>query len=97
MPRGTVKWFNDEKGYGFIIDPAIPSDILVHWSVIEGEGYRTLEDGEEVEYELASDGAGKMKAARVIRIHPPRRAKKTSSRKPRHSRKHRPDRFHGER
>ena len=58
MARGKVKWFNDKKGYGFIVDPTVPSDVFVHYSVIMAPGFKTLAMGEEVEYELENDGKG---------------------------------------
>jgi len=50
MPQGTVKWFNAEKGYGFI-EREGGSDLFVHFSAIEGTGYRSLEEGQAVEFE----------------------------------------------
>lgn len=67
MPRGTVKWFNDKKGFGFIVDPQTAGDIFVHFSAIESKGYRSLKEGEEVEYELAADQKGS-RASRVVRV-----------------------------
>ena len=51
MNVGTVKWFDSKKGYGFILGPG-GQDVFVHFSVIEGEGFRSLRDGEQVEYEF---------------------------------------------
>ncbi len=67
MPRGTVKWFNEKRGFGFIVDPLVPSDIFVHFSAIQSEGFRTLRENEEVEYELHTDDKG-AKAKKVVRI-----------------------------
>ena len=50
MPTGTVKWFNDAKGYGFISRAEDGKDVFVHYSSITGEGFRTLTQGQEVEY-----------------------------------------------
>ncbi|MFO7536824.1 MAG: cold-shock protein [Chloroflexota bacterium] len=47
---GTVKWFNNEKGYGFIARDEDDGDIFVHYSAIRGQGYRSLEEGQRVEY-----------------------------------------------
>jgi CspA family cold shock protein len=66
MPRGTVKWFNDSKGYGFIENSG--GDVFVHFSAISGEGFRTLAEGEEVEFELRETDEG-LQAADVIRQH----------------------------
>ena len=51
MARGTVKWFSDEKGYGFVAPDEGGEDLFVHYSAIEGEGYSSLEEGEPVSYE----------------------------------------------
>lgn len=58
MAQGTVKWFNDKKGFGFITDPAVDGDIFVHYSAIQDEGFKTLKEGENVEYELYQDEKG---------------------------------------
>jgi cold shock protein len=57
MPQGTVKWFNAEKGYGFIAVDGGP-DVFVHYSAIQKEGYRTLEEGERVEFEVTQGQKG---------------------------------------
>jgi len=67
MARGKVKWFNDKKGFGFITDPEVDGDIFVHFSQIEDQGFRTLKEGEEVEYELYHDDKG-ARARKVLRI-----------------------------
>ena len=51
MALGTVKWFNNAKGYGFIVPEHGGQDLFVHYSAIEMEGYRTLKAGQEVAYE----------------------------------------------
>lgn len=55
--NGTVKWFDAKKGFGFILSPE-GKDVFVHFSSIEGEGFRTLKDGETVEYELITGEKG---------------------------------------
>ncbi|MDE2803725.1 MAG: cold shock domain-containing protein [Gemmatimonadota bacterium] len=65
MARGTVKWFNDAKGYGFI-SRSSGDDVFVHFTSIQGEGFRTLAEGEEVEFELRETERG-LQAANVIR------------------------------
>lgn len=65
MIRGTVKWFNDAKGFGFITNDK--GDVFVHFSTIEAEGFKTLKDGEEVDYELIEGPKG-LNATRVIRL-----------------------------
>ena len=64
--RGTVKWFNDSKGYGFIQSPDGGTDVFVHFSSIVGEGFRTLAEGEEVEFEIRETDKG-LQAANVTR------------------------------
>jgi CspA family cold shock protein len=56
MAQGTVKWFNADRGYGFIAPDDGTPDVFVHHSAIKGEGYRSLEDNQRVEY-TASQGA----------------------------------------
>lgn len=73
MATGKVKWFNDQKGFGFISAEPEGRDVFVHHTVIEGEGFRTLQDGETVHYE-AEDGPKGMKATRVRRIEAPANA-----------------------
>lgn len=55
MNTGKVKWFNAEKGYGFITDEATGHDVFVHFSGIVGTGYRTLEEGQTVTYDVDQD------------------------------------------
>jgi len=55
--RGKIKWFSDSKGYGFISCPDGP-DVFVHHSNIKGEGFRTLEEGQEVEFEIVEGKKG---------------------------------------
>ena len=66
MATGKVKWFNDQKGFGFISSEPDARDVFVHHSVIESQGFRTLADGETVEYD-AEDGPKGLKATRVKR------------------------------
>ena len=69
MPIGTVKWFDVKKGFGFIIN-ADGKDVFVHFSSIEGDGFRSLKDGEKVEYEQTSGEKG-LHAQHVRRINTP--------------------------
>ena len=58
MPQGTVKWFNEEKGYGFISPDDGGDDLFVHFRGITGEGFKSLEEGEKVTYEAAQGRRG---------------------------------------
>jgi cold shock protein len=66
MATGKVKWFNDQKGFGFISSDKDGKDIFVHHTVIEGDGFKTLAEGEVVEYDAESGPKG-LKATRVKR------------------------------
>ena len=55
---GKIKWFNENKGYGFILQESDGKDIFVHYSDIDGDGFRTLSEGECVEYELIEGPKG---------------------------------------
>ncbi|MEQ9023312.1 MAG: cold shock domain-containing protein CspD [Pseudomonadales bacterium] len=64
MPTGTVKWFNNAKGYGFILPEDDDSDVFAHYSAIEMDGYKTLKAGQRVDFELVDGDKGKH-AARI--------------------------------
>ncbi|NIP31881.1 MAG: cold shock domain-containing protein [Candidatus Dadabacteria bacterium] len=64
--QGTVKWFNSSKGFGFITSSEVQDDIFVHYTAIEGDGYKTLNEGEEVEFEI-QDGPKGPTATKVVR------------------------------
>ena len=55
MNNGTVKWFNAENGYGFITNDASGEDVFVHYSSIVSEGYKSLNEGQKVTFEMESD------------------------------------------
>lgn len=55
MSQGTVKWFNSEKGYGFIAGDDGGEDVFVHYSAIRADGYRSLKEGQKVSYETETD------------------------------------------
>ena len=65
--KGTVKWFNNAKGYGFLNADGKDDDIFVHHSSIQSKGFRTLAQGEPVEFELIEGDKG-LKADTVIRL-----------------------------
>jgi CspA family cold shock protein len=65
MARGTVKWFNESKGYGFIEQEGGGKDVFVHYSAISGDGFKTLREGQAVEFDIVQDPKG-LKAANVL-------------------------------
>jgi CspA family cold shock protein len=67
MPQGTVKWFNQEKGYGFITPDEGGDDVFVHYSGIVGEGFRSLEEGDRVSFEVTRGKKG-LQAENVSRV-----------------------------
>ena len=64
---GTVKWFNGAKGYGFIAPDGGGEDVFVHYSAIQSAGYRTLEEGDRVEFSV-EEGKKGLQAARVTKV-----------------------------
>ncbi|HEU4674875.1 MAG: cold-shock protein [Motilibacteraceae bacterium] len=58
MAQGTVKWFNAEKGFGFIEQDGGGADVFVHFSAIQGSGYRSLDEGQRVEFEITQGQKG---------------------------------------
>ncbi|AZA12273.1 MULTISPECIES: transcription antiterminator/RNA stability regulator CspE [Corynebacterium] len=58
MAQGTVKWFNAEKGFGFIAPEDGSADVFVHYSEIQGNGFRTLEENQRVEFEVGEGAKG---------------------------------------
>ncbi|MEW5759114.1 MAG: cold-shock protein [Candidatus Omnitrophota bacterium] len=66
MVKGKVKWFNNSKGYGFIT-PENGKDVFVHFSAITGDGYKSLEEGAEVEFEIENGPKGEQ-AVKVRKI-----------------------------
>ena len=67
MPQGTVKWFNAEKGYGFIEPDDGSEDVFVHYTGIAGSGFRSLEEGDKVTYKMARGKKG-MQAQNVSKV-----------------------------
>ncbi|MBU0635152.1 MAG: cold-shock protein [Candidatus Omnitrophica bacterium] len=66
MAKGTVKWFSDQKGYGFIASET-GKDVFVHHNAIQGEGYKSLSEGQQVEFEVQQGPKGEQ-AANVIKV-----------------------------
>lgn len=66
MAQGKVKWFNNQKGYGFI-ESELGVDVFVHYSVISGDGYKTLNEGQAVEFDVADGPKGKQ-ATKVSKL-----------------------------
>lgn len=64
--RGTVKWFNDAKGYGFIAREGGP-DVFVHFSAVQGQGFKSLAEGDPVEFEIVQGDKGPQ-AADVVKV-----------------------------
>jgi CspA family cold shock protein len=58
MATGTVKWFNAEKGFGFIAQDDGGDDVFVHFSAIQGDGFRSLDEGQKVEYDVSQGEKG---------------------------------------
>ena len=61
MAKGTVKWFSDQKGYGFVT-PENGKDVFVHHSAIQGEGFKTLNEGDQVKFEVVRGPKGEQAA-----------------------------------
>jgi len=66
MPQGTVKWFKNEKGFGFVSQDGGP-DVFVHHTAIQGEGYKSLNEGDRVEFQVIQGEKGP-KAENVVKI-----------------------------
>lgn len=68
MNQGTVKWFNPEKGFGFIANSEGGDDVFVHFSAIQAEGFKTLNEGQKVTFDIEADpkNPAKMRAANVV-------------------------------
>ena len=67
MATGTVKWFNDSKGFGFISPSDGSADVFVHFSAVQGDGFRTLTEGQTVTYEVENGPKGPQ-ASKVVKL-----------------------------
>lgn len=65
--QGTVKWFSDQKGYGFITPDGGAKDVFVHFSALQGEGFKSLGEGQKVEFEVTQGPKGEQ-AANVKKV-----------------------------
>ena len=68
MPKGTVKWFNTTKGYGFIAPDTGGKDIFVHISAVERSGMRELNEGDRLEFDIEVDRRGKYSAVNLVTL-----------------------------
>ncbi|MEF3281020.1 MAG: cold-shock protein [Elusimicrobiota bacterium] len=80
MAKGKVKWFNNKKGFGFITPEDNSQDVFVHYSVIEKQGFKTLKENQEVEFE-ASQGEKGLKATKVVPLAVKKEEKKEEPKK----------------
>lgn len=67
MAKGTIKWFSDQKGYGFITPEGGKKDVFVHFSALQGEGFKTLAEGQEVSFDIVQGPKGEQ-AANVVKL-----------------------------
>ena len=67
MEKGTVKWFNPEKGYGFISQEG-GEDLFVHYSEIKMDGFKTLDEGQAVSFDVTTGQNGKLQASNVVKL-----------------------------
>ena len=67
MPQGTVKWFSDQKGYGFITPDDGSKDVFVHHTAVQGEGFKSLPEGQKVQFEVTQGPKGPQ-ASNVVKL-----------------------------
>ncbi len=71
MVDGVVKWFDAKKGYGFVVSPEVEGDVFVHYTKIQMEGFRKLETGEQVTFDVVRSSEDKPQADNVVRHETP--------------------------
>ncbi len=67
MAKGAVKWFSNQKGYGFITPESSDKEVFVHYSAVQGDGYKTLAEGDKVEFDITNGPKGEQ-ATNVCKI-----------------------------
>ncbi len=67
MAKGTIKWFSDQKGYGFVTPEGGSKDIFVHFSALQGEGFKTLSEGQLVSFDITQGPKGEQ-ATNVVKL-----------------------------
>jgi CspA family cold shock protein len=67
VAKGTVKWFNNKKAFGFITPEDEGKDVFVHFSAIQGEGFKSLDEGQKVEFDI-EEGPKGVQAANVVKL-----------------------------
>ena len=67
MAQGTIKWFSDEKGFGFITPEGGKNDVFVHFSALQGEGFKSLAEGQRVSFDITQGPKGEQ-AANVVKL-----------------------------
>ena len=67
MVDGVVKWFDAKKGYGFVVSPEVDGDVFIHYTKIQMEGFKKLETGEKITFDLITSPEGKPQAENVVR------------------------------
>ncbi len=67
MVDGVVKWFDAKKGYGFVVSPDVEGDVFIHYTKIQMEGFKKLETGEQVTFDVIQSPEGKPQADNVVR------------------------------
>ena len=70
MVEGTVKWFDAKKGFGFVVADDVEGDVFVHYTKIQTEGFKKLETGEKVTFDLIHSPEGKPQADNVVQSNP---------------------------